>query len=224
MKEEKKEIQIDCNENTKENPKSSQDSKINNEIKNKKNIFDMSKFEQKKDAEKPKFIPKKLDKSKLEIFMKKEDREEKHKLIPNKLSKNRIEITNQEKKQKPEIIPKKFNLKEKEQKIKEDKILIQKNNLKNIEKEEKINTKSLNTKNKFYALNESNPKNESKIIIKNIPKKINIEERFNEMLDEKNSKNKKEKDTIYEPNTKNKIQNKFSEFVNSINKSEKERK
>ena len=28
MKEEKKEIQIDCNENTKENPKSSQDSKI----------------------------------------------------------------------------------------------------------------------------------------------------------------------------------------------------
>ena len=182
----------------------------------------MSKFEQKKDTEKPKFIPKKLDKSKLEIFMKKEDREEKHKLIPNKLSKNRIEITNQEKKQKPEIIPKKFNLKEKEQKIKEDKILIQKNNLKNIEKEEKINTKALNTENNFYT--ESNPKNELKIIIKNIPKKINIQERFNKMLDEKNSKNKKEKDTIYEPNTKNKIQNKFSEFVNSINKSEKERK
>ena len=224
MKEVKKEIQIDSNENTKENPKSSQDSKINNEIKNKKNIFDISKFEQKKDAEKPKFIPKKLDKSKLEIFMKKEDREEKHKLIPNKLSKNRIEITNQEKNQKSEIIPKKFNLKEKEQKIKEDKILIQKNNLKNIEKEEKINTKALNTENNFYTMNESNPKNELKIIIKNIPKKINIQERFNKMLDEKNSKNKKEKDTIYEPNTKNKIQNKFSEFVNSINKSEKERK
>ena len=49
MKEEKKEIQI---ENTTENPKSSQDSKITHEIKNKKNIFDISKFEQKKDRRK----------------------------------------------------------------------------------------------------------------------------------------------------------------------------
>ena len=224
MKEDKKEFPVDSNENIKENPKSFQDSKLNNEIKNKKNIFDISKFEQKKVEEKPKFIPKKLDKSKLEIFMKKEDREEKPKLIPNKLSKNRIEITNQEKKEKPEIIPKKLDIKEIEQKVKEDKILIEKNNLKNIEKEEKINTKTLNAENNLNAKNESNPKNESNIIIKNIPKKINIQERFNKMLDEKNSKNKKEKDTIYEPNNQNKTKNKFSEFVNSINKSEKERK
>ena len=61
----------------------------------------------KKIEEKPKFIPKKLDKSKLEIFMKKEDREEKPKLIPNKLSKNRMEITNPEQKEKSEIIPQK---------------------------------------------------------------------------------------------------------------------
>ena len=37
MKEEKKEIQIDLNEKPKENSKSSQESKINNEIRRKKN-------------------------------------------------------------------------------------------------------------------------------------------------------------------------------------------
>lgn len=92
MKEEKKEIQIDLNEKPKENSKSSQESKINNEIRKKKNIFEISKFEQKKTEEKHKFIPKKLDKSKLEIFMKKENKEEKPKFIPNKLVKIELKL------------------------------------------------------------------------------------------------------------------------------------
>ena len=128
MKEEKKEIQIDFNKNTKDYSKSTQDSKINNEIKNKKNIFETNKSEQKRNEEKPKFIPKKLDKSKLAIFMKKENREEK----PNKLSKNRIEISkcNGKNEGNPKITQQNFHIKEKEQKIKEDKIFIEEINLK----------------------------------------------------------------------------------------------
>ena len=82
----------------------------------------------------------------------------------------------------------------------------------------------VNPENNYNTINETNLKNESKIITQNIPKKINIQERFNKMLDEKNSNNKKERDNIYNPNTNNKTNNKFSEFLNSINKSEKERK
>ena len=144
MKEEKKEIQIDSNENTKENRKSPQDSKINNEIKNKKNIFETNKSEQKRNEEKPKFIPKKLDKSILAIFMKKENKEEKPKFIPNKLSKNRIEISkcNGKNEGNPKITQQNFHIKEKEQKIKEDKIFIEEINLKNIEKELKRKRKA----------------------------------------------------------------------------------
>ena len=135
-------------------------------LSNEKKCFWKNNTEQKKKVEKPKIVPKQLDNSKISIFTSKEIKEEKQKKLNEK----------------EEIIPKKFNIKEKEKKWKEDRNLKEKNNSINEEiihssnfkgilanynssskkvennnkKEEKRTLKKLDAENHLKIMNENN--------------------------------------------------------------------